>query len=363
MSERTERTGSGADQQPVSGRSSRGDDATTVFFADGGHDRPSEDTTQVERPGAPTPPWQRVPQPPHTGQPGQHAGQPAQHTGQHTGQPAHAAHPSPQTGQHAHAAPPSDGARNVQDGPAHAADHGGVRPGHAMADQPTVAEPRPPFGAHNGSNVQNPMFSHVDPQGPPPMHPGHSVPLAGPGAVPVGGLPAAAAAQAAHAPHGPQAPHSGHGVQAGPHQRPPMTSARPTARPAPGIRGRGVRVPRKASLQIRRFDPWSVLKLSVVLSVAMFLMWLVAVGVLYGVLDGMGVWDKVNGAYSDLASVNDETGGGEPLISAGRVFGVSAVVGLVNIVLFTAFATVSAFVYNVSADLAGGIEVTLSERD
>jgi Transmembrane domain of unknown function (DUF3566) len=139
--------------------------------------------------------------------------------------------------------------------------------------------------------------------------------------------------------------------------------SRPTARPNQPARDRGVRVPRKASLQIRRFDPWSVLKLSLVLSIAMFLMWLVAVGVLYGVLDGMAVWDKLNGAYSDLASVSDASGGGEPLISAGRVFGVAAIVGAVNIVLFTAFATVSAFVYNVAADLAGGIEVTLSERD
>jgi hypothetical protein len=143
---------------------------------------------------------------------------------------------------------------------------------------------------------------------------------------------------------------------------PARPTARPTARPA-AARGRVARGPRRASLQIRRFDPWSVLKLSLVLSVAMFLMWLVAVGVLYGVLDGMGVWDKLNGAYSDLASVNDTGGGGEQLISAGRVFGVSAVVGVVNIVLFTAFATVASFVYNVSADLAGGIEVTLSERD
>jgi hypothetical protein len=143
--------------------------------------------------------------------------------------------------------------------------------------------------------------------------------------------------------------------------RPPV--GRPTARPTAPVRGRAPRAPRKASLQIRRFDPWSVLKLSLVLSVAMFLMWLVAVGVLYGVLNGMGVWDKLNGTWNDLASVNQAESGAEPLISAGRVFGISAVVGAVNIVLFTAFATVAAFIYNVSADLAGGIEVTLSERD
>ncbi|WP_093944001.1 DUF3566 domain-containing protein [Actinoalloteichus hoggarensis] len=120
--------------------------------------------------------------------------------------------------------------------------------------------------------------------------------------------------------------------------------------------GRG---PRRASLQIKRIDPWSVLKLTLVLSMAMFVVWLIAVGVLYGVLDGMQVWDQLNGTYNDLAGESADSA----LISAGRVFGVAAIIGAVNIVLFTALATVGAFVYNVSADLAGGIEVTLSERD
>jgi hypothetical protein len=123
--------------------------------------------------------------------------------------------------------------------------------------------------------------------------------------------------------------------------------------------GRG---PRRANLQIKRFDPWSVLKLSLVLGVALFFVWLVAVGVLYAVLDGMGVWDKVNGTANELFQAN-AGGTGEPLISAGRVFGVAAIIGAVNIVLFSALATVGAFVYNVSADLAGGLEVTLAERE
>lgn len=124
--------------------------------------------------------------------------------------------------------------------------------------------------------------------------------------------------------------------------------------------GRG---PRRANLQIKRFDPWSVLKLSLVLGVALFFVWLVAVGVLYAVLDGMGVWDKLNGISSEILQSSDDAGGGDPLISAGRVFGVAAIIGAVNIVLFSALSTVGAFIYNVSADLAGGLEVTLAERE
>jgi len=130
---------------------------------------------------------------------------------------------------------------------------------------------------------------------------------------------------------------------------------------APSALRRPGRGPRRANLQIKRFDPWSVLKLSLVLSVALFFVWLVAVGVLYAVLNGMGVWDKLNGISSEILQPAD--GGGEPLISAGRVFGVAAIIGAVNIVLFSALATVGAFIYNVSADLAGGLEVTLAERE
>ncbi|WP_414637680.1 DUF3566 domain-containing protein [Actinomycetospora sp.] len=129
----------------------------------------------------------------------------------------------------------------------------------------------------------------------------------------------------------------------------------PTARRSP--RGK---VPRRASLQVKRFDPWSVLKLALVLGVALFFVWMFAVGVLYAVLDGMGVWAQLNGTYQDLTS---DAGGGGQLITAGGVFGVAAIVGVVNTILFTAIASVSAFIYNISADVAGGIEVTLSERD
>jgi hypothetical protein len=130
---------------------------------------------------------------------------------------------------------------------------------------------------------------------------------------------------------------------------------------APSALRRPGRGPRRANLQIKRFDPWSVLKLSLVLGVALFFVWLVAVGILYAVLDGMGVWDNLNGISDEL--LQGANNNGTPLISAGRVFGVAAIIGAVNIVLFSALATVGAFIYNVSADLAGGLEVTLAERE
>jgi hypothetical protein len=146
----------------------------------------------------------------------------------------------------------------------------------------------------------------------------------------------------------------------------PASTGATAAEPAPGDTGSWARVsrarpPRQAALQLKRLDPWSVLKLALVLAVVLFFIWLVAVGVLYLVLDGMGVWDRLNGTYADLVSGEAQTG--NTLISAGRVFGLAAVVGAINSLLFAVAVTVGAFVYNVSADLVGGVEVTLSERD
>lgn len=124
---------------------------------------------------------------------------------------------------------------------------------------------------------------------------------------------------------------------------------------------RGSRPPRQAALQLKRLDPWSMLKLGLVLAVVLFFVWMVTVGVLYGVLDGMGVWDRLNGTYADLVAGGAESA--SPLISAGSVFAVAAVIGAVNSLLFAVAVTIGAFVYNVTADLVGGIEVTLSERD
>ncbi len=130
---------------------------------------------------------------------------------------------------------------------------------------------------------------------------------------------------------------------------------------AQGAARRPSRGPRRASLQIKRVDPWSVLKLALVLSVALFFVWMIAIAVLYGVLGGMGVWDQLNGTFTELTQPENSIG--QPLISAGRVFGVASIIGAINIVLITALATVAAFIYNVATDLVGGVELTLSERE
>ena len=121
---------------------------------------------------------------------------------------------------------------------------------------------------------------------------------------------------------------------------------------------RGGRGPRRARLQLRHIDTWSAFKISFVLSVALFFIWMVAVGVLYGVLNGLGVFVTLNELFGQLSS----SAGGD-VITPGVVFGAAAVIGAVNIILLTALGTVTTWIYNLCSDLVGGLEVTLSERD
>jgi hypothetical protein len=75
------------------------------------------------------------------------------------------------------------------------------------------------------------------------------------------------------------------------------------------------------------------------------------------VLDAAGVIQKVNDTVVQLNG-----SGSKPPITAGIVFGGAAIVGVINIVLFVALTTIGSVIYNLCADLVGGIEITLSER-
>lgn len=167
----------------------------------------------------------------------------------------------------------------------------------------------------------------------------------------------------------------------GPVPRPPQQQRKPLERPqpdaatkapakgTPSAGNRAVHVatrqhkgPVRASMQIRRVDPWSMLKVSLLLSVVLFFVWMIAVAFLYLVLGGMGVWSKLNSNVGDLLTSASGSSGGE-LVSSGTIFGGAALIGLVNIVLMTAGATLGAFIYNLTTDLVGGVEVTLADRD
>jgi hypothetical protein len=121
----------------------------------------------------------------------------------------------------------------------------------------------------------------------------------------------------------------------------------------------GRRQPRRARLTLSHLNVYSVFKFSCVLAIALFFVWLIMVGVLYGVLDFAGVFRKVNETVHTISG----DGKTNDVVTGSLVFGGATIIGAVNMVLFIALSTVGAMIYNLCADLVGGAEVTLSERD
>jgi hypothetical protein len=120
------------------------------------------------------------------------------------------------------------------------------------------------------------------------------------------------------------------------------------------------RGPRRARLVVKHIDPWTVMKMSFIVSLVILVVVVVASGIIYAVLGKMGVWDQINDLVNEVSPTTTSPALHNPL-SGSRVVGITALVGGVNVVLLTALATLGAAVYNLVSDLVGGIEVTLTD--
>jgi Transmembrane domain of unknown function (DUF3566) len=120
--------------------------------------------------------------------------------------------------------------------------------------------------------------------------------------------------------------------------------------------------PRVARLTIASIDPFSALKLSFLLSVAAGIALVIAVVVLWLVLSAIGVFGDLNSVLGDLG-LNTSTKKFDiyDYVGFGKVVSISIVIAVINAALLTALATLSAFLYNLSAGLVGGVRVTLSD--
>ncbi|MBA4085683.1 MAG: hypothetical protein C0493_12270 [Kytococcus sp.] len=113
---------------------------------------------------------------------------------------------------------------------------------------------------------------------------------------------------------------------------------------------------------VSRVDPFSVMKVGFLVSVAMGIAMVVMTGVMWGLLSAMGVFDSVN----ELAGQIIGDGSGETFdvmdfLGFGRVLSLSIVLAVVDVFLLTAIATLGAFLYNIVASLVGGVHMTLTD--
>lgn len=118
--------------------------------------------------------------------------------------------------------------------------------------------------------------------------------------------------------------------------------------------------PRQVELTIAKIDPWSVLKTSFLISIAIGIATVVASIVVWYVLDGMNVFGSIENFLIEL--------GAEKFLSLmefvrlPRVISYATIGGVANIILFTAMSTLVALLYNLIGTLVGGIRVSLMDE-
>jgi hypothetical protein len=136
--------------------------------------------------------------------------------------------------------------------------------------------------------------------------------------------------------------------------RPRRSRAAAPAQATPGVR--------RARLRLTRVDPWSVMKTAFLLSIAFGIVTIVSVFMVWSVLSAAGVWDSINSTVQEIVGGQDAANFDvEDYLGTSRVLGFTMLVAVVDVILLTAMATLGAFLYNMAAQLLGGVEVTLSE--
>jgi Transmembrane domain of unknown function (DUF3566) len=135
--------------------------------------------------------------------------------------------------------------------------------------------------------------------------------------------------------------------------------------------GGPVRTVRRAKVAVTKVDPWSVMKISFALWVALAIVILISTAILWWVLDSSGVFDQVSASIVKVTGTDSSTGTGvtatsfqlKDYIGLGRVMGVTTVLVVINTILLTALSTLAAFLFNLATGLVGGVDITLTETD
>lgn len=108
-------------------------------------------------------------------------------------------------------------------------------------------------------------------------------------------------------------------------------------------------------------DPWSIIKLAFLLSIAAGIVFVVAVGVIWTVLDKMGVFVSINEEITKLFGSESQV----KLIqffARSKWMSAAILLGVINAIIMTALAAIGSMLYNLVVKLVGGVYVTLSDE-
>ncbi|HEY8338479.1 MAG TPA: DUF3566 domain-containing protein [Egibacteraceae bacterium] len=106
---------------------------------------------------------------------------------------------------------------------------------------------------------------------------------------------------------------------------------------------------------LRKVDPWTVLKLSLIFYFCVLLVVMVGLTLFWTAINNMGLIETVIGFLAELQV--------EVAVDGGSIGRAVFFLGLLNVVIWSGINVFLAFLYNLVADLVGGLRVTVSEDD
>lgn len=150
-------------------------------------------------------------------------------------------------------------------------------------------------------------------------------------------------------------PASGAGAASGP--------SAVTAQSSQGLRMSGSaqrKGPRTVKLAVSKVDPWSVMKMTFMLSLALGIATIVVMFVLWLVLEVTGTFGSLQAALAEFAG---EEGADQLLqvFGLGRILSFAVIIAVVNVILMTALSTLTSIIYNIGSSLVGGFHLTLTD--
>jgi hypothetical protein len=119
--------------------------------------------------------------------------------------------------------------------------------------------------------------------------------------------------------------------------------------------------PRRVRAMVTTVDPWSIMKLAFLLSIAVGIAFVVATSIVWEYLNSQGVFASINEQITTILDTESKPTFLQ-FTDKNKIMSVVILLSVVNTVIMTALATIGAILYNMIVKLVGGVYITLSDE-